>query len=128
MKVLMDTHALLWAVSGDRKLGEKAAETFIDPETDLFFSMAGYWEICIKVSLNKLRLTENWRETIQKEMSLNGIRWLNIQKNHCEVLLNLPYHHRDPFDRLLIAQASVEKMTIMTKNAAFGKYRIPLLW
>ena len=92
MKVLMDTHALLWAVSGDRKLCEKAAETFIDPETDLFFSMAGYWEICIKV------------------------------------LLNLPYHHRDPFDRLLIAQASVEEMTIMTKNAAFGKYRIPILW
>ena len=105
MKVLMDTHALLWAVSGDRKLGLQAAAAFIDPETDLFFSMAGYWEICIKVSLNKLRLTENWEETIQKEMSLNGIRWLNIQKSHCEVLLNLPYHHRDPFERQLIAQA-----------------------
>ncbi|MCK5249875.1 MAG: type II toxin-antitoxin system VapC family toxin [Spirochaetaceae bacterium] len=128
MKVLMDTHALLWAVSGDRKLGLQAAAAFIDPETDLFFSMAGYWEICIKVSLNKLRLTENWEETIQKEMSLNGIRWLNIQKSHCEVLLNLPYHHRDPFDRLLIAQASVEKMTIMTRDAVFRKYRIPILW
>lgn len=128
MKVLMDTHALLCAVSGDRKLGLQAAAAFIDPETDLFFSMAGYWEICIKVSLNKLRLTENWEETIQKEMSLNGIRWLNIQKSHCEVLLNLPYHHRDPFDRLLIAQASVEKMTIMTRDAVFRKYRIPILW
>jgi len=128
MRVLMDTHTLLWAVSGDRKLGIEAAAAFINPDTDLFFSIAGYWEICIKVSLKKLRLAENWEETIQKEMSLNGIHWLHIQKSHCEALLNLPYHHRDPFDRLLIAQASVEKMTIMTKDADFRKYRIPILW
>ncbi|RKX69091.1 MAG: PIN domain nuclease [Spirochaetes bacterium] len=128
MKVLMDTHALLWAINGDEKLGKEAVKAFNNPETELFFSMAGYWEICIKISLGKLQLADDWVKIIEKEMNLNSIKWLQIQKGHLEALVNLPFHHRDPFDRLMVAQALCENMTLMTKDNEIGKYAISILW
>ncbi len=128
MKVLMDTHALLWAINGDEKLGKEAVKAFNNPETELFFSMAGYWEICIKISLGKLQLARDWERIIEKEMRLNSIKWLQIQKSHLEALVDLPFHHRDPFDRLMVAQSLFENMTMMTKDNEIRKYAISILW
>jgi len=127
MKVLMDTHALLWAINGDEKLGKEAVKAFNNPETELFFSMAGYWEICIKISLGKLQLADDWIKIIEKEMNLNSIKWLQIQKGHLEALVNLPFHHRDPFDRVLVSQARQEGLTLITADEVFLNYDVKVL-
>ncbi|MGB9440822.1 MAG: type II toxin-antitoxin system VapC family toxin, partial [Desulfobacterales bacterium] len=105
MKVLLDTHAFLWLISGDDRLSETAQKTFLNPGNILFFSAASLWEICIKMSLGKLSLKSGWLKTIEDEMKINAIQWLSIEMTHCVKLINLPFHHRDPFDRMLVAQA-----------------------
>jgi PIN domain nuclease of toxin-antitoxin system len=128
VKVLLDTHTLLWAFQEQDKLSRKAKEVFLNPDNALFFSMASYWEICIKQSLGKLELTKNWREVIDRELSENSVVWLLIEKAHCEGLLKLPLQHRDPFDRLLIAQAQVEGMTILTADENIQNYKVKAIW
>ena len=97
MRLLLDTHALLWLLD-DRGLSVVASTLFLDPDNDVFMSAASYWEICIKISINKLDIGDDWRRQIDEEMSVNGIRWLPIEQSHCLELLTLPHHHRDPFD------------------------------
>ena len=128
MKVLIDTHVLLWIVSGSDKLTEIAREVFLDPENDLYFSVAGYWELCIKVALGKLRLAENWPDTLKTEFRRNGILWLPVLPKHCESILPLPWIHRDPFDRLLIAQAKSENCALLTADANIHQYDVHTIW
>lgn len=127
MKLLLDTHTLLWGI-GNGPLSPTARQAFLDPENDLFFSAASYWEICIKLSLGKLKLVSNWNQLIERELQVNTIRWLPLEKTHCRALVTLPFHHGDPFDRLLVAQASVEEMTLLTVDGNIGRYAIPTLW
>ena len=103
MKVLLDTHAFLWSITGDDRISETARKTFLNPGNSLFFSAAGFWEICIKKSLGKLSLKRGWFKTIQEEMRINTIQWLPVEMQHCVELTKLPFHHRDHFDRMLIA-------------------------
>ncbi len=128
MKILLDTHTLLWAFQEQDKLSSKAKEVFLNPDNSLFFSMASYWELCIKQSLGKLELAKNWRDMIERELSENSIAWLAIEKAHCEGLLKLPFHHRDPFGRLLIVQAQVEDMTILTGDETMRAYKVKVIW
>ena len=79
MKVLLDTHALFWLITGDERLSEIARQTFLDPENDLFFSIVSLWETCIKKSLGKISLRPGWLHTIQDEMKANAIQWLYIE-------------------------------------------------
>jgi len=128
MILLLDTHALIWFFSGDSKLSEKAKEAFLNTENKLFFSKVSLWEITIKISLGKLVLAERWLSILENEMKSNGIQWLGIEIEHCKVLADLPFHHRDPFDRLLISQAISESMSIVSFDRQFSRYPLDIIW
>ena len=128
MKVLLDTNAFLWLITDDDRLSENARQTFLNPENSLFFSAASLWEICIKKSLGKISLKDGWFQTIQEEMEINTIQWLPIEMTHCAEVTELPFHHRDPFDRMLIAQAIMEEMKLMSRDSRLSKYPIELIW
>ena len=128
MKVLLDTHTFLWLISGDDRLSETAKKTFLDPGNILFFSAVSLWEICIKISLGKLSLKSGWLKTIQDEMEVNAIQWLSIEMPHCVELTNLPFHHRDPFDRMLVAQAMVDDMQLLSRDNRLSSYQIKRIW
>lgn len=127
MKLLLDTHAFLWSVSG-QGLSPRAQEAFLDTNNELYLSAASYWEICIKQEFGKLVLAEGWEKALDREMLVNNIRWLPIEKAHCRAIAELPSFHRDPFDRLLIAQARCEGMAILTANANIRRYDVPTIW
>lgn len=128
MKILVDTHALLWLITDNKKLSEKSRTYFINPENDLFFSMASFWEICIKVSIGKLTLSKNWEQTIKDELAYNSVKLLPISTAHCFQVTKLPFYHRDPFDRLIIAQAISEGCHVMSIDDHFVHYPISLIW
>ena len=128
MKVLLDTHAFLWAITGDDRLSKTAGKTFLNPDNSLFFSAASFWEICIKISLGKLSLKRGWFETIQAEMRINAIQWLPVEMPHCVELTKLPFHNRDPFDRMLIVQAKVEDLHLLSRDVRLSAYEIKRIW
>ena len=128
MKTLLDTHALLWLITGDERLSETAKKSFLDQENSLFFSAASLWEICIKKGLGRLSLKSGWLKAIQDEMKVNAIQWLPIEMLHCAELTKLPFHHRDPFDRMLIAQAMVEDMLVLSRDGRLSDYQITRIW
>ena len=128
MKVLLDTHAFLWAIAGDKRLSETARKTFLDPGNSLFFSAVSMWEICIKISLGKLSLKSGWLKKIQNELMMNAVQWLPVEMSHCAELTKLPFHHRDPFDRMLVAQARVENLQMVSRDVSLSDYDIERLW
>ena len=128
MKVLLDTHAFLWSITGDDRLSETAEKTFLNPENNLYFSAASFWEICIKLSLGKLSLKSGRLKTIQEEMRINAVQWLPVEMQHCVELTKLPFHHRDPFDRMLIAQALAEDLQLLSRDGRLSAYEIELIW
>ena len=128
MNVLFDTHALLWSITGDDRLSKTAEEIFLDPDNNLFFSAASFWEICIKMSLGNLSLKHGWFKTIQEEMRINAVQWLPVEMQHCVELTKLPFHHRDLFDRMLIAQAMVEDLQLVSRDGRLSAYEIELIW
>ena len=127
MNLLLDTHAFLWIVN-DGPLSKTARALFLDAENKLFFSAASYWEICIKLSIGKLSLADDWAEKFDVEMAANGIQWLPIEQNHCRKIMELPLIHQDPFDRLLIAQAICDAMTIVTADPNIHTYSVATAW
>ena len=127
MKLLLDTHAFLRLI-GNQKLSQRASDAFLDPSNQLFLSAASYWEICIKRSIGKLVLAEDWQQSVEREMQINDIRWLAIERSHCQAIIELPWIHRDPFDRLLIAQAREEGMDILTADEHFPQYGVATIW
>jgi PIN domain nuclease of toxin-antitoxin system len=127
MDILLDTQILLWAINGDKRLTQKNSKIFLDPENNLHFSIAGYWEIAIKVSIGKLKLSEQWPKIIQREMQRNFIKLLPITMEHCNCIAELPFHHRDPFDRILVAQAQIEEMTLLSTDNQLKKYAIKVI-
>jgi PIN domain nuclease of toxin-antitoxin system len=128
MKLLIDTHVLLWIIEGDISLSDRARRIFLDSKNELFFSAASFWEICIKLSIKKLDLGRNWNAVIDRELNANSIHWLPIRQPHCIQTIALPWHHRDPFDRLLIAQALIERCAIMTDDAQIKRYSVKTVW
>jgi len=121
-RYLLDTHALIWMLSGDNRLSAVARSVIMDTDNQLLFSMAGYWEICIKIGLGKLELQKNWERHLDNEMKSNDIRMLNIYPEHCREVLHLPWIHRDPFDRLIIAQCRVESATLLSADSIVNRY------
>jgi PIN domain nuclease of toxin-antitoxin system len=128
MNSLLDTHAWLWFVLGDPQLSHSARNHILDPSSIKFVSPASYWEISIKISLGKYTLDANYQEFMRKAIVGNGFRFLHISPRHTEQVSTLPFHHRDPFDRLLIAQALVEGMAIVSHDGHFGPYGVNLIW
>jgi PIN domain nuclease of toxin-antitoxin system len=105
MKILLDTQAFLWIISDAPELSKKAKKVFLDQENDLFLSLASTWEIAIKSSLGKLKLKQPLQKFIPMQLQENSIFQLDISFRHVVGITTLPFHHRDPFDRLIISQA-----------------------
>ena len=127
MKLLLDTHVFLWMMAGEN-LSATARQALLDPQNALYLSAASYWEICIKLSLGKLQLSPQWAEVFDGEMKVNRILWLPVERSHCRSLLDLPQIHGDPFDRLLIAQAQVENLTLVTADSSLRNYNVATIW
>lgn len=128
MTLLLDTHSFLWFITDDTKLSATAKALIGDPNNDIFVSPASHWETAIKVSIGKYPLSAPFETFITQGMVDNGFKDLPIQPKHTAMLTNLPYHHRDPFDRMLVAQAKVESLPIISADAALDAYGITRLW
>lgn len=128
MKLLLDTHTLLWFVLGDSQLSAAARCAIEDPANLKLVSPAAYWEIAIKISIGKYALHEPYEIFMDRAIQQNGFLILHIEPQHTALLTNLAYHHRDPFDRLMIAQAMVEGLTLVSADTAFDAYSIQRLW
>jgi PIN domain nuclease of toxin-antitoxin system len=127
VKLLIDTHILLWTVNADARLEQTAIDLIEDPETELLLSMASVWEMAIKINLGKLQLGKPLKDFMEETTRLYNVELLPIQLEHLIPIEFLPQHHRDPFDRLLIAQAIVENIPILSQDTAFHQYPIQLL-
>jgi PIN domain nuclease of toxin-antitoxin system len=127
MRVLLDTHVLIWLVEGDKNLSTVARSAIEDEDNSLYLSIASLWEITIKLSLGKLDLQLSVDEMVESFLIPGGIEILQVETRHLSILRDLPLHHRDPFDRLIIAQAQAEGMTLVSADGIFGMYEVELL-
>ncbi len=128
MQALLDTKAFLWFISGSDRLSSKARNYIADFENDIVISAASLWEIAIKTSLGKLELLSPFDQLIPSQLEKNSIATLSIELTHLTKTIDLEFHHRDPFDRLIIAQGITEKIPIITSDAVFAKYPVDILW
>lgn len=127
MKILFDTHTFLWYLEGKETEKTETKEQIQDITNTLYFSAVSYWEICIKISIGKLRLQSKWKEKIDHVLVQNQITWLDIKKGHMLGIIDLPWYHKDPFDRLLVAQAKAENCVFYSADGEMKKYGITLL-
>lgn len=128
MKILLDTHAFLWLIADAPELSKKAKKIFLDQDNDLFLSLASIWEMTIKLSLNKLQLKQPIEKFIPSQLQENSILQLEISFRHVVGVANLPFHHRDPFDRLIISQAIQDNLPIISNDITFDAYNIQRIW
>ncbi|MEH2370899.1 type II toxin-antitoxin system VapC family toxin [Nostoc sp.] len=128
MRVLLDTHAFLWWVTDDPQLSSTSRSIIADSGNILFLSVASIWEIVIKTKSGKLTLPEPVEEYIPNRLALNRFESLDIQMTHTLQVANLPNIHRDPFDRILIAQSQVENLPIVTKDEKIARYSVEIIW
>lgn len=123
----MDTQALLWGLADDKRLGSKARAAFRSPDAELYVSAASFWEMGIKAGLGKLPLPVPL-DRLALDLEEAGFRELPVQWRHARSVQDLPWHHRDPFDRMIIAQALCEDLTLMSADRLFKRYKVRLLW
>ena len=128
MRILLDTQAFLWLSIDSPLLSKKAKKLFLDEHNDCYLSLASIWEMAIKVSIGKLKLKQNVEKFVLNQIQENGIQQLDIDFRHVVKVASLPFHHRDPFDRLIISQAIEEKMSVLSIDAAFDSYPVKRLW
>jgi PIN domain nuclease of toxin-antitoxin system len=121
MNILLDTHTLIWFIEGSKELSQKARNLVADIDNPCFASAASIWEIALKQSIGKLEL-KNPFEKLSALMWENSIDILPIRFEHAKKIIGLPFHHKDPFDRIIIAQALVEEMQIISKDEQFDNY------
>ena len=123
MNLLLDTHTVLWWLSDDPGLSDGARAAIADPENTIFLSVVVVWEIRIKQSLGKLELPADFRQALDREHFAE----LPVTAEHAHALAELPPVHRDPFDRMLVAQARIERLTIVTRDSAMEEYGVRVL-
>ena len=128
MRALLDTHALLWWLVDSDRLSDRARAVIADAATELYWSAASSWEIAIKTGLGRLSLPEPPRSLIPKVMREQALRPLEVTHAHALAVAELPDHHRDPFDRLLVAQSRLEKLPIVSADRIFERYDAERLW
>jgi PIN domain nuclease of toxin-antitoxin system len=128
MKYLLDTHAFLWFVSDDGRLSSKAGAIIKNSKNEVFFSAVSAWELSIKIKLGRLTIEEELGPFIIKQLSENNFSTLSITLFHSIYTLKLADIHKDPFDRMLIAQSQVEDMPLISKDKNIKKYKIPVVW
>ena len=130
MKLLLDTSALIWFLRKDEEMSNRAAQAVEDSRNQVYVSAAALWEISMKASAGKLPAPDGWGEGLSQELEEAGFRLLSVDARHAEEVYQLPRVHADPFDRMMIAQCRLEKMTAVTHDAAWSdrRYEIATLW
>ncbi|WP_019500784.1 type II toxin-antitoxin system VapC family toxin [Pseudanabaena sp. PCC 6802] len=128
MKLLLDTHTFLWFIEGNLKLSEEARILIENPKSERFLSIASLWEMSVKTSIGKLELGMTFTDLVKREVYGNAIDVLEILPEHLDELAKLPFYHKDPFDRLIIAQSIAENISVITKDIIFENYPIAILW
>lgn len=126
MRFIIDTHILIWFLEGNKLLSKSRRQIIADPNNDVFVSIASLWEIAIKISIGKLTLVKPFGDVI-KQIAAENIEFLEISPEHTLQVSILPFHHRDPFDRILISQSQIENFPVMSDDGEFGKYGIKIL-
>jgi PIN domain nuclease of toxin-antitoxin system len=124
LKLLLDTHAALWLLANDRRLSPTARDLLEDDQVKCFLSAASVWEVAIKRSLGKLTVPAEFH----RQMALRGVASVPVYDSHAAAVAELPLHHRDPFDRILVAQAAAESMSILSVDPQLRAYDVPVLW
>jgi PIN domain nuclease of toxin-antitoxin system len=128
MRLLVDSHTVIWAVDDPAKLSSCAAQAIEDPANELLISAGTIWEVAIKVGLQKLSLSMPFRQWMNKAMADLGLTLLPINVEYADVQAGLPRHHGDPFDRLLVAQAQLENIPLVSADAVFDRYGLKRIW
>ena len=128
MKYLLDTSVWLWSLTASERINPEGRKVIVNGEVEVYLSAVSIWEIAIKWALGKLALSEPPAAYVPKRMAEQRLRPLPIMHRHALAVAELPAHHRDPFDRLLVAQAQVEGMAILTADRAFRPYAVKILW
>ena len=128
MKYLIDTQTLLWIATDDPKLSQEAKRIYLDSGNEIFLSMASIWELAIKSSLGKITFEKTLEKFVDEQVKGNDIQILNIELLHVLRIEQLPFHHRDPFDRLLISQSIENNLPIIGTNSVFDKYEVERIW
>jgi PIN domain nuclease of toxin-antitoxin system len=127
MTLLLDTHTFLWFIEDSSKLSS-TAQSLISSDANLLLSVASLWEMAIKISLGKLAVSGDYEVFVSRQLSANDIEILPIRLPHLNMISSMPFHHRDPFDRLLVAQAIAESIPLVSADKAFDVYGIERLW
>lgn len=127
MRYLLDTHSLIWFLEDDKRLSDTAKDIFSDDNADIYLSIVSLWEMAIKIGLGKLKLSQSLEQVIDT-LDQQSISLLAVKPAHVLAVLNLPFEHRDPFDRLLIGQALVENMKFLSNEALFLRYGVDRVW
>ncbi len=128
MKLLLDTHTFIWWDSDPAKLSARALSLCQDSQNELWLSVASLWEIQIKLQLGKLMLSASLPDIVARQEQANGLFLLSIHPNHTYALHRLPAHHKDPFDRMIVAQALTEKIRLISHDAIIRKYPVDVEW
>jgi PIN domain nuclease of toxin-antitoxin system len=128
MKLLLDTNVFIWLNDSPHRLKDRVMSIVANPDNELFLSLTSIWEMQIKIQLGKLQLSDSLPDILRTQQEENNLELLKIDIAHIWALEHLPYHHKDPFDRLLIAQAQVEGMTLVSGDGIFARYDVELLW
>ena len=128
MRLLLDTHTFIWWASESEKLSPRVRLLLNDPQNDLYLSTASIWEMQIKFQLGKLTRHEPLADSIKKQQTENALHILSVTLEHALALEHLPLHHKDPFDRMLVAQAKTEDLVLVTHDSQLAKYPIKTLW
>lgn len=128
MKILIDTHVFIWWTSNVKRLSSRVGDLLLDPNTEVVLSVVSVWEMQIKSSLGKLQFKTTLRELVQDEINQNRIEILPLSLSHIYTLNDLPQHHRDPFDRILIAQSMEAGLQIVSIDEKFDAYGIARIW
>ena len=128
MRFLLDTCTFLWMASAEERLSERARSLLVDSDNHVFLSAVSSWEMAIKAEAGKLSIEDPTESFVQTALSTKGIEPLAVTHAHAWRTASLPRHHRDPFDRLLVAQAQVERLVLLTPDRAFAKYDVEAVW
>ena len=128
MKVLLDTHAFLWWIADSARLSVRAHEIISDGDNELYISAVTGWEIAVKARLGRIELPDDPQRFIPDQMRMNAMQGLPVQMSHALQVFALPHYHRDPFDRMLVAQAQIEGLPILTADPQIGLYQVEVIW
>ncbi|HSB64093.1 MAG TPA: type II toxin-antitoxin system VapC family toxin [Thermoanaerobaculia bacterium] len=128
MRLLLDTHAFLWWIGDDPRLPAKARKLISAGRNEVFLSAASAWELAIKTSIGRLRLAENLEEFVTEHLAVNGFQVLPVHLRHALRVSTLPDHHGDPFDRMLVAQAQIEDLILVSGDEQIARYAVTVAW